>query len=365
MPTPLERLEALSRQMQAPPAGNVALNLSPKEIERYSIVRALTACREKDASTSFEREISLECWKRMRRVGSPAPHELVVPHEILQRDLQVALASAGGFLTGDPRVPTLADAQRPRGIVRRAGATIITGLSGDVLVARQTGTATVKWLTNEVDAAAESQQTVANVALTPKTVSAYTEVSRQLWTQAPVLAELLVRRDLAGLAETALDAAALAGSGASGQPLGIVNSPVGTFTGASIAWSGVLEAQTDVFTASAAANPAAFAYVTTPAVASLLAQRQGFSTLEPIWRGALDEGSVAGARAFSSTSVPSATILLGDWSQFVVAEFGPGIELRVNPYANFPAGIIGVVVFYTLDVGMFFPNAFSVATSVS
>ena len=117
--------------------------------------------------------------------------------------------------------------------------------------------------------------------------------------------------------------------------------------------------------ANALASPASFAYVTTPTVAALLAKRQGFSTNEPMWEGPLDTGTIADCPAFSSTNVPATTIVAGDFSQLIVAEFGPGVEIRANPFANFAAGITGFAMFYTVDIGVAFPTAFSIATSVS
>ena len=348
-----------------PAGGNVALNLSAKEIQKYSVGGALNACRMRDTRPSYERELSVECWRRMKRSGDPAAYEMVVPYEIFwaRRDLSVA-AGGGSYLTED-RVPMLAD-QRPRGLVRRAGATFITGASANVSIAREDATATIRWLTSETDSASESAQTITQVPLVPKTVSVYVERSRLLSLLAPALSELLIRRDLARLADGALDAAAINGSGTNGQPLGIVGTPdVGTVTGTSIAWAGILEAQSDVLSANALVNPGAFGYVTTPAIAETLSKRQGFSTNAPIWQGPLDAGTVGGAPAFSSTSVPAATIIAGDWSQLVICEFGPGVEVRVNPYADFPAGIVGFAMFYTVDCAVTFPTAFSVATSVN
>lgn len=348
-----------------PPGANVSLKLSSKEVARYSVGAALAACQEKNASASYERELTVECWKRMKRAGDPAPYELIVPYEVLwqQRDVSVA-ASGGGYLV-ESKVPMLADFPRPRGIARRVGTTFLTGVASNVSVARQSATATTKWLSSELDYAAESQQTVQTIPLAPRTVSAYEERSPLLALQAPDLSELLIRRDLAALAEGALDVAMINGTGTA-DPQGIITTQgVGTFNGGSVTWANVLEAQTDVLNANARASPASFAYVTTPAVANVLATRQGFSTNAPMWLGGLDEGTLAGARAFSSTNVPAATIVAGDWSQLLVAEFGPGVEIRVNPYAQFKAGIIGYSLFYTVDTAVIWPSAFSVATSVS
>jgi len=202
--------------------------------------------------------------------------------------------------------------------------------------------------------------------LSAKTVGAYTEVSRLLQEQTGALAEKIVRRDLASVTSTALDVAALAGSGTSGQPQGIVGTAsIGGFTGASIAWADALNAQTDVLTSNAAGDGSSFAYVTTPAVAATLAARQGFCTNAPLWMGPLWQGTVAGGRAYSTTSAPSATIVAGNWSELIIAEWGSGIELIVSERANFKAGIIGIAAFYTVDVAVADVGAFSVATSVS
>ncbi len=232
-------------------------------------------------------------------------------------------------------------------------------------IARQESTATVQWISNEGTSTTESSQIVVSVPLAPRHMSVYIERSRNLELLAPDLTEQLIRNDLTLLKENALDAVAIAGNGTS-QPQGIVGTAgVGTFTGANVAWAGILEGQSDVLSSNALVNPGTFAYVTTVAVAELLAKRQGFSANAPMWLGGLDEGTLAGARAFSSGSVPSATIVAGDWSQVVVGEFGAGIELRVNPLANFPAGIVGIAMDYYYDVAITFPTAFSVATSVS
>ena len=85
----------------------------------------------------------------------------------------------------------------------------------------------------------------------------------------------------------------------------------------------------------------------------------------PIWVGALDQGTIAGAPAYASKSMSAATMICGDWSQLVVAEYCPGIELRINAFANFQGGIVGMNVMYTADIATAFPTAFSVDTSIS
>ena len=50
--------------------------------------------------------------------------------------------------------------------------------------------------------------------------------------------------------------------------------------------------------------------------------------------------------------------------QAILAEWGV-LEIDVNPFANFTAGITGIRAFYTCDVGVRIPGAFSVASSIT
>jgi len=66
----------------------------------------------------------------------------------------------------------------------------------------------------------------------------------------------------------------------------------------------------------------------------------------------------------SSNQMPSANLLFGDFGQVIIGEWG-ALEIEVNPFANFQAGISGVRAIYTVDIGVRIPAAFSLATSVT
>ena len=69
--------------------------------------------------------------------------------------------------------------------------------------------------------AAEAEQTFGQVAFLPKTVAAYTEVSRLLLLQSN--ADFVIARDLLRIIGTAIDKAALYGTGLNGQPIGLAS----------------------------------------------------------------------------------------------------------------------------------------------
>jgi HK97 family phage major capsid protein len=356
----------LARQGEAKPLGvaPAQLDMTPKEVARYSVFRAMKAAAENDWSEAgLEMEAHKELAKRFN--GQRGKRSFFVPLDIQKRDLSAVTASAGGRLVATDNMSFI-DILRARSVAMRMGATSMSGLVGNVTVPTQTGAATAAWLANETAAASESDQTFGQMALSPKNVAAYTEISRQLMLQSSPSAEMIVMNDLGAVVALAVDSAAINGSGASGQPLGIVNTAgIGSVTGTTLAYSGVLEFQTDVLAANALVNPASAGYVSTPAVAALLAGRSRFTNTDtPLWQGNLLDGNVAGFRAMTSTQIAASRMLFGDFSQLVIGEWG-ALELDVNPYANFPAGITGVRAFYTVDIGVRYAAAFSYSTAIT
>jgi HK97 family phage major capsid protein len=180
------------------------------------------------------------------------------------------------------------------------------------------------------------------------------------------LAERLAFNELAAALATAADAAFLAGSGAEGQPQGIVGATgVGSVTGTSIADAGLLELQSDVLTANALKAPTSFGHCTTPTVAKLLASRQRFTgTDSPLWQGALADGQVAGARAIATNSAPASTIVAGDFSMALMLLW-PGLLLAADPYTGYRTGVVTLRAMLSLDFVLLRPTGFSVAVSVT
>lgn len=337
------------------------VGMSGKEIKRYSVARAINAMVTgdwKDAGLEREAHETL-----LKRGVVAARGGVLVPYEVQKRDMSTA-ANGGGYL-----VETVNDAAsfiellRNRTVVGELGATILSGLKGNITIPKQTAAGTAYWLSNETTSATESNQTIGQLAMSPKTVGAYTEYSRQLMLQSAPAIDMLIMNDLARVLAIAVDLAALEGNG-SGAPVGIANtSGIGSVTGTSLAYKDILEFQTDVAAANALA--ANCAYVTTPAVASLLAQRQKFSNTDtPLWEGGLIDGRVSGFRGVATNQVTAASMIFGDFAQVIIGEWGT-LELAVNPVAGFAAGIVGIRAFQTVDVGIRYAGAFSRATSIT
>lgn len=355
-----------ARAGNATKAAPAEIGMSRAETEKFSTMKAIRAIINKDWSKAG---LELEAHKaiQQRMGGNPLNEQsFFVPLEvqsrqIAKRDMTVAGASGSNYLVGTENMSFI-DLLRNRSVAMRMGARMMGGMVGNVTIPRQTASAATSWLSTEATAITEGQPTLGQLSLSPKHVGAYTEISRLLALQSSPDAESLVMSDLAQSVGLAVDLAALSGTGASGQPTGITaTAGVGSVTGTSLAYAGMLEFQTDIGNALAPSC----GYVTTAAVAALLAARVKFtSTASPLWDGSLLDADVCGFHGMSSAQMAAATMIFGDWAQLVIAEWG-SLAIEVNPYANFQAGIIGVRALYAVDIGVRVPSAFSVATSIT
>lgn len=358
--------EIMGRMASAPSLADPDIGLTAKETRQYSVTRAMGAMiaaakGERDAwkGAEFERECHDAVAKRN---GESQNGGIYVPFEVQKRDMSTA-ANGGGYLVATNNdASNFIDLLRNRSSVGQMGATFLPGLVGNVTIPKQTGSATGYWLTSETTEITESNQTIGQLALSPKTVGAYTEFSRQLMMQSAPAIDMLIMDDLAKVIALAIDLAALNGNG-SGAPVGIVNtSGIGSVTGTSIDYAKALEFQTDVATANALTSGCG--YLTTPAKAAILAQRQKFSSTDtPLWTGNILEGNVCGFNAKTTTQI-SDGMLFGDFAQLIIASWGV-LELAVDPTANFKAGIVGIRAFQTADVGVRQAGAFSWASSIT
>jgi HK97 family phage major capsid protein len=388
-----EMLQIMEARGKSNPTTSVAnLGLSENETQRFSVIRAIKAIADKDWSKAgFEAECSREISQRLNK--NPDSQKFYVPYDVQRRAISpnalaarqralnlqgmsplqtradvVGTLGSGGYLVETTNVGFI-ELLRNRSVAFRLGARALSGLVGNVNVPKQTGAASAFWTTSETNQITENEQTFGQMSLTPKTVGAYTEISRLLLLQSSPDVEGIVNADLAAVTALAVDTGALSGPGTGGQPLGITNTTgVGTASGmTTIAYAGQLNFQVAV--ANANVMPVAGAYATTPTVAALLMQRTRFAnTATPLWDGNLWDANgplgCAGFPGMSSKQIAAGTMLFGDWNSLIVAEWGV-LEIEVNPYANFQAGIIGIRALMTCDIGLRYPGAFCVGSSIT
>jgi HK97 family phage major capsid protein/HK97 family phage prohead protease len=349
------------RSKDNPTASAAHLGMENKDVRRYSLMKAIRASANNDWSEAgLEREASLEVAKKLGRSGKTAT-SFFLPLDVQQRDATVS--GTGAYLVGTNN-QSFIELLRNRMVAFQMGATRMSGLVGNVTIPKQTVGATAYWLSTETTAITEGNQTFAQLALTPRTVGAYTQISRLLQLQSSPDAEQVILTDLAKQVAIAADKAVIAGTGTE-QPTGITQTAsIGTLTsGTSFDYADILEFQSDV--AAGNALNASCGYVTTSAIAALCMARPTFTNgVNAIWTGSMLDGQMGGFKAMSSEQMASATMLFGAWDSVIVGEWGV-LELAVNPNDVFAQGLTGLRAFYTMDVGVRYAGAWSYGTSLT
>lgn len=345
-----------------------SVGMTAQETRAFSITRAIRAMMSNDWSgAGLERAASQAFADKAAAAGiqRQAENSFFLPYEVQKRDMTVATAANGGNMVAtELRPQDFIELLRSRSLLMDLGARTLSGLVGNADITRQSAGATGYWLANEATAITESQQTLGLLQLRPKVLGAYTEVSRLLLQQSTPDADTFIMGDLAATLATAIDVAGFA-TGGSGAPVGILGTAsIGAFTGTSLGLAALIDAQVGVATANALVSGCA--YVTTPAVAGLLSARPRVASTDSIslWKGNILDGTIEGFRAASSTNIPAETMIFGDFSQVIVADWG-SVEIASNPYANFAAGITGIRAFQTVDIGVRVAGAFSAATTIT
>ena len=348
-------------------ASPAVLGLTQAETQRFSIVRAINASMNRDWSKAgFEAEVSrATAAKHGKQLNE---YSFVMPLDILSRQMIVGTASSGGYLVGTQNQPqSFIDLLRNRLVSVQLGMNTMSGLTGSVTIPTQAASGAVGWLL-ELGTATENNMTVGQKTLAMKTVGGYQQYSRNLLMQSSNDVEALINSDLAALIALKVDAAVLAGTSTdSSVPLGIrYQTGLGTAnpgTGSAVSYADMIKFQSTVATANALFD--GFGYVCHPAVAAVLMGKPRFTNSDtPIWDGALLDGRVVGKRAMSSVQITSGTMLVGDFGQVWLGEWGT-LEIESNPYANFQAGIVGIRAFYSCDVLVRYPSAFAIGTGIT
>ena len=139
------------------------------------------------------------------------------------KDMSVGSDGAGGYLVPAQVLGGMIEQLKAKSTVIAAGATVLEGLSGSpVEIPRQTGGATGYWV-GENASITPSDLTLDQLSMNPKQASAMVKLSNRLLKLSNPAAEGLVRRDIVSTIALLIDLAALRGTGASNQPLGIAN----------------------------------------------------------------------------------------------------------------------------------------------
>ena len=335
------------------PLETAEIGMSPKEVRRFSVVKAINAlANPTDRRAQEEAAFEFECSQQAAREQGKTAQGIMIPADVLgnwgKRDINSSNDST--LISEDYRAGDFIDVLRNSSSVMQAGATMLRGLSGSVVIPKKTAAASGGWIATEGNAASESEFTSGSVTMSPKVVGAFTDATRLLLQQSSLDVENLIRDDLTQSIALAIDLGALAGSGSSGQPTGISNTSginTTTFAAAAPTWAEIVAMESAV----AADNGLVgnLGYIMKPSNYGTLKTTtkdsgSGQFVVEP-------NGFVNGYNVVRSNQVTDGDFYFGNFADLLIGMYG-GLDITVDPYALSTSGGVRIIALQTVDVAV-------------
>lgn len=327
-------------------ATNAAPAVSASELRGYSVAKAIK--EGADNLTGLEREMHQELGRGREVRGVMIPTDVLFGGE--QRAM-LTTGSAGNTVATD--LGPMIDRLRPIMAIQGLSATVISGLTGNLDLPRLTSGPSAYWV-NEDEATTASDSAFDKVSLKPKTVSGEMYLSRRLQLQNGVALENVLRSDLAFVLAQALDKAAIHGTAAAKQPVGIL----AAITEHATAETELSDIAADLIAALEVDDvTGTTAFLTNPALLATVRKLKDTT-------GRLIPASEVfhGERVQASNQVAAVTaknpLIFGAWSNLMVG-YWSGVDILANPYSDASKGGLRLHAFLDADIAVRHPEAFA------
>jgi len=356
-------------------------DLSTSEKSRYSMIRAINASLTgKWDGAGFELECSNEIAKRTGRVPKDSK-AFFVPTNLRTA---YTVGTAGSGTTGGTLAATnlldgsFIEVLRNKARVMQLGATVLSGLVGNVDIPRQTGQTSTFWVAEGVDTT-ESEATFDKVSLAMKSIGTYSLITRNMLMQATPDIDMIARADMLAAMALGIDLAALSGIGTGATPRGIANvsgigSVIGGTNGAAVSIDNYIDLETAVTSANAPETN--LAYLTNAKTIGSTKKLKS-TTGQYLWTGSAvgaqsgTPGEINGYPVARSNQARStltkgtssgvcSEIFFGAWSELLIGEWGV-LEIVPNPYATeaYKSGGVLLRALQSIDIGVRHAASFS------
>ena len=329
------------------------IGMTKEEVRDFSLVKAIRAmANPSDRQAQKDAEFEFECSAEAARQYGKDAQGIMLPAEVLKtwgkRDINSSDDST--LISEDYRGGDFIDVLRNESSVMQAGATMLRGLQGNVVIPKKTAASSAGWIATEGTAASESEFTSGSVTMSPKVIGAFTDATRLLLQQSSLDVENLIRDDLTKSIATAIDLGALAGSGSSGQPTGIANTSginTTTFAAANPTWAEIVAMESAV--ANDNALTGSLGYICRPAdFGTLKTTEKASGTAQFV---VSPDNTMNGYNVIRSNQVTSGDFYFGNFADLLIGMYG-GLDITVDPYALSTSGGVRIVALQTVDVAV-------------
>lgn len=364
----LSKLSERSAAPLADQARGADVGMSEREVGQFSILKAVRALMEPtDRRAQEDAAFEFEASRAAAEKAGKDARGLMIPTDVLRHSVYVgdnaqraplntgtggtaATGATGGNLIATSLLASsMIDILRNRATIMQRGR-VIGGLVGNIDIPKQLAAANGYWLGEDEDAT-ETGIELGQISLSPKTVAAYSEITRRLAMQSSLDVEAMVRADLMQALALTIDKAGYYGTGSDHQPKGIANY---TGIGAQVfaaagkpTFAELVGMETTIALDNADVD--GMAYVANAGFRGHCKTTEKFAgTGQTLWE---QGGTVNGYAAGITNQIESGDVFFGNFADLLIAMWG-GLDLTVDPYSNSKKGRTRLVVFQDVDFAL-------------
>ena len=364
------------KQQEFSPAQNLSRGES-RDMSKFDLGKALRANLRGVTLDGIERELVQEGEREAEASGIGVSRGLTLPGFFVKRDLTATGTTTTSLDQGGMTIETnkagLLDDFFNASVIRQLGATVLTGLTGNLDIPRlAAGTAGAAKAENA--AADEVSPTTAQLSLNPNRLPAFVDISDQLLQQSSSAIESMIRGHLTSQMLATQEAAFFHGGGTN-EANGIagtsgIGSVVGGTNGAAPDYADIINLEEAIDAQNAIGG--ALAYATNGKMRATFKQtgkqaggNEGnfiISDMSPnVMNGyrALFTNAISRTLTKGSSGAVCSAIFFGNWSDYVVGYWG-GLNLELlRDSANAKTGLHTLVANTYYDGGVRRPKSFA------
>ena len=332
---------------------NINNKIFKKSMEkRFSLINAINAVANNKTVDETVMAVDAKGKEEMRKAGMSFGGQIQLPVEEL-RDA-VTVTSEGEDVVATELFDIMAPL-RAKNVLVNAGAKFLTGLVGDVQIPVMTASS-VGWA-GEVSAASDGAGTFSHKTLSPKRLTAYIDISKQLLNQDSIGVEQMIRQDIVNAINSKLEATIL------GSEAGDTTKPAGMFYGKTLnksvtTMAKIAEVESNVESANVIGD---CKYIVSPSYkATLRDKAKGSNVAQSLYVN----NEIDGTPALSTAHVGTNEFVYGDFSNLAIGQWG-AIDLTVDNYTQAVNGKVRLVINAYFDAVVLRDEAFQFGTSAA
>lgn len=323
-----------------------------KKEERFSLVKAIRAIANNQPLSDVELAVINKGQEEARNAGISTQGQIQLP--TVEERAAITVTAEGEDVVATDLFDILKPL-RARNVLAQAGAKFMGGLVGNVQIPTMTAE-NVGWA-GEVATASDGAGSFGHKTLTPKRLTAYIDVSKQLLAQDSSDIEAAIREDLIAAINGKLESQILSADDGKVGGASIV-APIGMRNGVTAetitSFADICEAESDIEDANVI-NECKY-IMSNKAKAALRSMAKSANNSGLVY----ENGAVDGTPALNTSHLGTDLVYIyGDWSNLAVGAWG-GVDLVVDPYTRAANGEVRIVVNAYFDAVKLRDNAFVV-----